>query len=204
VIIPSQLDVSSGEHYGGSPFLGLTGTLPQGHPGLNTTGGYYHMFHSHNEKEVTTDDIFPGGMMTMLIIEPWSVDLDAGTVTGGGSSGGFPLVAVTGELGTGALNPAMTTLTFGNFTGSTTRTNTVTFTNNGTASAILGQAAVVNTAGSGFSLGSVDTCSGVTLPIAGACQISVNFNPTGTTTKTGTLTVPVNGNGSAILNLTGS
>jgi hypothetical protein len=45
------------------------------------------MWHSHNEKEITTDDIFPGGMMTMLIIEPKSVDLDAGTgpSTGGGT-----------------------------------------------------------------------------------------------------------------------
>jgi manganese oxidase len=88
VTIPGQLDLSAGEHYGGSPFLGLSGSLPQGHPGLNTTGGYYHMWHSHNEKEVTTDDIFPGGMMTMLIIEPWSVDLDAGTGTGGYPGGG--------------------------------------------------------------------------------------------------------------------
>lgn len=84
----SALDLSAGEVFSGSPFLGLSGTLPQGHPGLNTTGGYYHMWHSHNEKEVTTDDIFPGGMMTMLIIEPWSVDLDAGTGTGGYPGGG--------------------------------------------------------------------------------------------------------------------
>jgi manganese oxidase len=76
VIVPGQLDLSAGEHYAGSPYLGLIGSLPQGHPGLNTTGGYWHMWHSHNEKEVTTDDIFPGGMMTMLIIEPWSVNLD--------------------------------------------------------------------------------------------------------------------------------
>ena len=76
VTIPSQLDLSFGENYGGSPYLGLLGSLPQGHPGLNNTGGYFHMWHSHNEKEVTTDDIFPGGMMTMLIIEPWSVNLD--------------------------------------------------------------------------------------------------------------------------------
>ncbi len=76
VIIAGQLDLAYGEHFGGSPFLGVTGSLPQGHPGLNTTGGYWHMWHSHNEKEVTTDNIFPGGMMTMLIVEPWSVDLD--------------------------------------------------------------------------------------------------------------------------------
>ncbi len=90
VVLPGQLDISAGEHYGGSPFLGRSGSLPQGHPGLNTTGGYYHMWHSHNEKEVTTDDIFPGGMMTMLIIEPWTVDLDAGTGTGGYPGGVTP------------------------------------------------------------------------------------------------------------------
>lgn len=76
VVVPGQLDLAYGESYSGSPYLGLTGTLPQGHPGLNTTGGYFHMWHSHNEKELTTDDIFPGGMMTMLIVEPWSVNLD--------------------------------------------------------------------------------------------------------------------------------
>ena len=75
VIIPGALDLSFGESYSGSPYLGLVGALPQGHPGLNTTGGYFHMWHSHNEKELTTDDIFPGGMMTMLIVEPRSVVL---------------------------------------------------------------------------------------------------------------------------------
>jgi FtsP/CotA-like multicopper oxidase with cupredoxin domain len=75
VIVAGSLDLSFGESYSGSPYLGMTGSLPQGHPGLNTTGGYFHMWHSHNEKEITTDDIFPGGMMTMLIVEPWSVVL---------------------------------------------------------------------------------------------------------------------------------
>ena len=75
VIIPSQLDLSFGESWSGTPYLGLVGALPQGHPGLNTTGGYFHMWHSHTERELTTDDIFPGGMMTMLIVEPWPVVL---------------------------------------------------------------------------------------------------------------------------------
>lgn len=102
VTVPGILDISAGEHYSGSPFLGVSGILPQGHPGLNVTGGYYHMWHSHNEREITTDDIFPGGMMTMLVVEPWSVDLDAGTGTGGYGGGGggvtpppaFPTLAV--------------------------------------------------------------------------------------------------------------
>ena len=75
VIMPGLLDLSFGESWSGSPYLGMVGALPQGHPGLNPTGGYFHMWHSHNEKEITTDDIFPGGMMTMLIIEPWTVEL---------------------------------------------------------------------------------------------------------------------------------
>ena len=75
VIIPGELDIRFGESYSGSPYLGVVGVLPQGHPGLNVTGGYFHMWHSHNEKEITTDNIFPGGMMTMLIVEPWSVVL---------------------------------------------------------------------------------------------------------------------------------
>jgi FtsP/CotA-like multicopper oxidase with cupredoxin domain len=72
VIVPGPLDLSFGPYYSGSPFLGAFGTLPPGAPELNPSAGHVHMWHSHNEKEVTTDDIFPGGMMTMLVIEaPW-------------------------------------------------------------------------------------------------------------------------------------
>jgi FtsP/CotA-like multicopper oxidase with cupredoxin domain len=75
VKVPGQLDIAFGEYYSGTPYLGVLGTLPQGHPGLNPTGAYFQMWHSHNELEITTDDIFPGGMMTMVVIEPWSVTL---------------------------------------------------------------------------------------------------------------------------------
>jgi FtsP/CotA-like multicopper oxidase with cupredoxin domain len=73
VVIPNMLDLTFGEYYSGSPFLGRFGVLPPGHPGLNQTAGYFHMFHSHTERELTNDDIFPGGMMTMVIIEPRTV-----------------------------------------------------------------------------------------------------------------------------------
>jgi manganese oxidase len=33
------------------------------------------MWHSHNEREIVNNDIFPGGMMTMLIIEPATVTI---------------------------------------------------------------------------------------------------------------------------------
>jgi hypothetical protein len=34
------------------------------------------MWHSHNEREITTNDVFPGGMMAMLLIDPatWFID----------------------------------------------------------------------------------------------------------------------------------
>jgi hypothetical protein len=61
--------------YGGSPFLGTLGSLPPGEGGLNPNAGFVFMWHSHTEKEMTNWDIFPGGMMTMLIIEPPGVPI---------------------------------------------------------------------------------------------------------------------------------
>lgn len=69
VILPNQQDVAFGEFYSGTPYLGKFGVLPQGHPGLNENGGYFHIWHSHSEKEITTNNVFPGGMKTFLIIE---------------------------------------------------------------------------------------------------------------------------------------
>lgn len=69
VVLPNQQDVQFGEYYSGSPYLGKFGILPQGHPGLNENGGYFHIWHSHTEKEITTNNVFPGGMKTFMIIE---------------------------------------------------------------------------------------------------------------------------------------
>ena len=205
VVIPGQLDVSAGEHYGGSPFLGLTGSLPQGHPGLNTTGGYYHMFHSHNEKEVTTDDIFPGGMMTMLIIEPWSVDLDVATgvlVTGssGTGSSGTTVLEASAASNPGNLSADRSTLDFGNRNNLVT--TTLTLMNTGTSPALVGTPVVANITGSSFSY-FITTCNGGQVLINGICAVVVRFNgPSGNNPRTGTLTVPYNG-GSLVIQLTG-
>jgi hypothetical protein len=51
------------------------GTFPPGFTSLNVNAGYFHMWHSHNEREIVNNDIFPGGMMTMLIIEPPGVPI---------------------------------------------------------------------------------------------------------------------------------
>lgn len=76
VILPNQQDVQFGQYYNGSPYLGEYGVLPQGHPGLNENGGYFHIWHSHNEKEITTNNVFPGGMKTFLIIEAPNVPIN--------------------------------------------------------------------------------------------------------------------------------
>ena len=69
VVIPEDQDLTFGGFYGGSPYLGDPGSLPIGEGGLNPTGGMVFMWHSHSERELTNNDIFPGGMMTMLIVE---------------------------------------------------------------------------------------------------------------------------------------
>lgn len=80
---PDPNIVSIGQWYGGTPFLGLqsTGTFtttnePPGTLNQNPQAGYAYMWHSHNEREITTNDVFPGGMMSMLLIDPpsWVID----------------------------------------------------------------------------------------------------------------------------------
>ncbi len=75
VILPNQQDLTFGGHWSGSPYLGQFGALPPGQGGLNPNAGYFYMWHSHTEKEIINFDIFPGGMMSMLIIEPPGVPI---------------------------------------------------------------------------------------------------------------------------------
>lgn len=75
VTLPSAQQLTFGAMWSGSPFLGALGALPPGEGGLNPNGGYTYMWHSHAEKEMTNNDIFPGGLMTMIIIEAPSVDI---------------------------------------------------------------------------------------------------------------------------------
>jgi len=75
VMLPNLQDLAFGAYYSGSPYLGSFGALPPGQTLVNGSGGYFHMWHSHNEREIVNNDIFPGGMMTMLIIEPAGVPI---------------------------------------------------------------------------------------------------------------------------------
>jgi hypothetical protein len=75
VILPDNKDLLFGPLYTGSPFLGGTGTLPPGEGGFNPNAGLPFMWHSHNEKELTSKNTFPGGMLTFCIIEHPSVPI---------------------------------------------------------------------------------------------------------------------------------
>lgn len=78
VILPEQQEVTFGAQFSGSPYLGALEALPPGEGGMNPNGGYFFMWHSHNEKELTNNDIFPGGMMTHVIIEPPGTEISGG------------------------------------------------------------------------------------------------------------------------------
>ena len=77
--------VANGLWYGGTPYLGLSESaaagfpstpLPPGTAKQNQTAGYAFMWHSHDEREITTNDVFPGGMMMMLIVDPPNAVID--------------------------------------------------------------------------------------------------------------------------------
>ncbi|MCU7797315.1 MAG: multicopper oxidase domain-containing protein [Candidatus Thiodiazotropha sp. (ex Myrtea spinifera)] len=70
VTLPGVADLSLGGWWSGSPFLGDTGDLPPGEGGLNPFGGYFLVWHSHAEKELTTFDIFPGGSLGSVVVLP--------------------------------------------------------------------------------------------------------------------------------------
>jgi hypothetical protein len=76
VTIPGSGELAFGGWWSGSPYLGDTGGLPPGEGGLNPYGGYFFVWHSHAEKELTTFDIFPGGTLSAVVVLPPYVEID--------------------------------------------------------------------------------------------------------------------------------
>ena len=68
VKLPDVKELTNGPFWSGSPFLGVQGALPPGQGTGNLDGGFFYMWHSHNERELTNNDIFPGGLFTMMMI----------------------------------------------------------------------------------------------------------------------------------------
>jgi len=92
VTLPDPNLLTNGPWYGGSPYLGPDATLratgcstgspagscgatgstpPSGTIANSPSGeaGFAFMWHSHNEREITTNNIFPGGMLMMMLVD---------------------------------------------------------------------------------------------------------------------------------------
>jgi hypothetical protein len=97
--LPDANILTNGAWYGGSPYLGpdattrATGCMP-GAPAGSCGGsgstppsgtianspsgeaGFAFMWHSHNEREITTNNIFPGGMLMMMLVDSREFAID--------------------------------------------------------------------------------------------------------------------------------
>jgi FtsP/CotA-like multicopper oxidase with cupredoxin domain len=81
VTLPDANIFTNGPWYGGSPYLGPDATVratgptgttpPSGTIANSPTGeaGFAFMWHSHNEREITTNNAFPGGMLMMMLVD---------------------------------------------------------------------------------------------------------------------------------------
>ena len=88
VTLPDPNIFTNGAWYGGSPYLGPnatvratgpTGTTPPSGTIANSPtseAGFAFMWHSHNEREITTNNIFPGGMMMMMLVDSREFQID--------------------------------------------------------------------------------------------------------------------------------
>jgi FtsP/CotA-like multicopper oxidase with cupredoxin domain len=87
VTLPDPNIILQGTWYGGSPYFGgeantrAVGATPISPAGTvanspNGEAGFAYMWHSHNEREITTSNIFPGGMMMMMLVDPRSFAID--------------------------------------------------------------------------------------------------------------------------------
>lgn len=88
VTLPDSNILTNGQWYGGSAYLGPdataravgpTGSTPPSGTLANppsTEAGFAFMWHSHNEREITTSNIFPGGMMMMMLVDPQAFSIN--------------------------------------------------------------------------------------------------------------------------------
>jgi hypothetical protein len=93
--LPNPNIFTNGAWYGGTPYLGPDATLrgggtqacASGSTAANTAStcstlqpaniqanpgnerGWAYMWHSHNEREITTNNVFPGGMLMMMLVD---------------------------------------------------------------------------------------------------------------------------------------
>ncbi len=85
--LPNANILANGAWYSGSPYLGqdattrATGVNSSFQPAntqANPAGerGFAFMWHSHNEREITTNNVFPGGMFMMMLVDSREFAID--------------------------------------------------------------------------------------------------------------------------------
>ncbi len=86
--LPDPNLFTNGPWFGGSAYLGPnatvravgpTGTTPPSGTIANpptSEAGFAFMWHSHNEREITTNNIFPGGMLMMMLVDSREFQID--------------------------------------------------------------------------------------------------------------------------------
>jgi len=98
--LPDPNIFTNGAWYGGTPYLGPDATFRAGNPACATPGaananagctllqpsnvqanpanerGFAFMWHSHNEREITTNNVFPGGMLMMMLVDSREFPID--------------------------------------------------------------------------------------------------------------------------------
>jgi FtsP/CotA-like multicopper oxidase with cupredoxin domain len=96
--LPNPNIFTNGAWYGGSPYLGPDATLRAVAANCATTStatltcssqqpsntqanpanerGFAFMWHSHNEREITTNNVFPGGMLMMMLVDSREFTID--------------------------------------------------------------------------------------------------------------------------------
>jgi FtsP/CotA-like multicopper oxidase with cupredoxin domain len=78
--LPTPNIFTNGPWYGGTPYLGPNATTRSAGPTDNlqpsnvqanpaNERGFAFMWHSHNEREITTNNVFPGGMLMMMLVD---------------------------------------------------------------------------------------------------------------------------------------
>jgi Multicopper oxidase len=94
--LPDPNVLTNGQWYGGTPYLGPDASLRATMPTCSTTQnagcttllpsntqanpanerGWAFMWHSHNEREITTNNVFPGGMLMMMLVDSREFPID--------------------------------------------------------------------------------------------------------------------------------
>lgn len=70
VVIPQLQDLTVGQFYSGSPYLGNLENLPVGTQSFNQCGEYYHIAHNHALQQITAWGVVLSGHITFARIDP--------------------------------------------------------------------------------------------------------------------------------------